>query len=217
MAMRDVSLQQTPARDLDWPALSAANPVLAALPEGLRGAARRRGFAGGETLARRGSRPGAMLYVLDGEVRLTRHTAAGAEVILQRSRNGFIAEGSMEARSYHCDVVASEQGSLLGFPIPAFRQALDADPVFRRAWIARLSGEVRRLRAQNERLHLNTAAERVLHYIESEGKDGVIDLPVTRKAWAVELGLSHEALYRTLRRMETEGLVSIQANHIAIG
>jgi hypothetical protein len=64
------------------------------------------------------------------------------------------------------------------------------------------------LRSQCERLSLNSAAERIEHYIESEGKDGRLVLKRTRKAWAAELGLTHEALYRALAALQRSGRLS---------
>lgn len=194
----------------------AAHPRLADLPAALVAQGRVREVAAGEVLYRQGSRPRAMLCVLDGELRLLRHTPAGGTAILQRSRGGFIAEASLEAASYHCDIVAVEAGRLLAIPMAAFRRALDEDADFSRTWIRHLAGEVRRLRAQNERLHLNSAAERILHAVESAGRDGVLRLEGSRKAWAAELGLSHEALYRTLRRLADEGVLSVDGESIAL-
>lgn len=199
---------------IDWDQLSAAHSSLAAIPAGLRAGARLLAFAAAETLVRRGARPRHMFYVLDGEIRLVRHTASGDKVILQRGRHGFIAEASMEAAAYHCDIEAFEAGRLLTLPIPLFRQTLDADTGFRRAWASRMAVEIRRLRAQNERLHLHKAADRVLHYLASEGTDGVVTLTQSRKAWAAELGLSHESLYRTLRQMAHDGLLKASENRI---
>ncbi|MFA6064163.1 MAG: Crp/Fnr family transcriptional regulator [Gallionella sp.] len=201
---------------VDWQTLIEKNPLLASLPEDLKVAAKQQPFAEGQTLFLRGTRPKVMLYVLDGELRLIRHTTGGGQVILQRSRKGFVAEASMESKTYHCDVVASEAGRLLTFPIPMFRRALDDQPAFRRVWMSGLAVEVRRLRAQNERLHLNKAADRVRHYIESEGRDGILTLLHSRKAWAVELGLSHEALYRTLAKMEADGFISVSGDTISV-
>jgi CRP-like cAMP-binding protein len=111
-------------------------------------------------------------------------------------------------------VVAAEDGRLLQFPFPAFRAALDADPAFNRAWIGLLTREVRRLRAQCERLSLNGAAERVQHYLETEAIDGVVTLTQSRKVWARELGLSHEALYRTLRQLREDGTLAIDGERL---
>ncbi len=43
-------------------------------------------------------------------------------------------------------------------------------------------------------------------YLESEGSDGSVSLTQTRKAWAAELGLSHEALYRTLKKLQADSI-----------
>lgn len=200
---------------IDWDAIIHVQPALAVVPAALREAAQLRVFSGGETLYRRGDRPSAMLWVLDGELRLARTAVDGSQLIMQRVRSGFIAEASMEARAYHCDVVAAAAGRLLRFPLPVFRAVLEQDAAFRQAWMRRLAQEVRALRAQNERLGLHSAAERVLHYLETEGRDGSVTLTQSRKAWAAELGLSHEVLYRTLRRLREEGRVRADGNTIA--
>ena len=75
---------------------------------------------------------------------------------------------------------------------------------------------MRKLRAQCERLSLHNAADRIVHYIESEGTDGVATLNQSRKAWAAELGLTHEALYRVLRRPQADGTLDIDGDRIAI-
>lgn len=201
---------------MDTPKTIHAYPGLKALPDELRDAAVRRTLGRREHLFRLGARPRFVFYVLRGEVRLIRHAPDGSEVILQRCDGGFLAEASMDAPRYHCDALAVESTSLLGFPVAAFRQALNGCPEFREAWMSRLAAEVRRLRAQSERLSLNSARERVIHYIESEGKDGAINLRQSRKAWAHELGLSHEALYRTLSRLRSEGVLRIDGKRIAV-
>ncbi len=199
-----------------WRALLGAHPDLAPIPEMLREAAEVKAFARGETLFRQGERPRAMLFVLTGEIRLVRLSRAGSEIILQRSRSGFIAEASLESRAYHCDAIAAAEGQLLRFPLRAFRQAIGTEAGFRDAWIAHLAGEVRKLRAQSERLSLHGAAERIVHYLESEGKDGVLILGQSRKAWAAELALSHEVLYRTLGRLQAEGVIAVDAGEITL-
>lgn len=133
-----------------------------------------------------------------------RRSRAGGEVILQRTRRGFFAEASLESGAYHCDAVAVQPSEVLRIPLNATRKALDDDPAFRRAWVAHLSRELRRSRAQGERLALKSARERILHYLETEGTDGRVTLTMSRKAWAAELGLTHETLYRTLARLEAE-------------
>lgn len=177
------------------------------LPAGLAAAARRRAVSAGEVLFRQGDAPRVILFVLSGEVRLVRHGPSGEEIILQRGTGGFFAEASLWAASYHCDGVVARSGELLEVSRRTFEETLGEDPAFQRSWMQHLTREVRRLRAQCERLGLHGAADRIIHYIESEGEDGTVTLAQPRKSWARELGLSHEALYRSLRRLQDDGVL----------
>jgi len=201
---------------MDWQAMSAAQPALACIPSALQALAECWQIDAGQILFRIGDPVHSVFAVITGEVRLIRRGRNGTEVVLQRSRGGFFAEASLGSKVYHCDVLAAEKGAVLRFPARAFRTALDDDAVFRDTWMTHLAREVRKLRAQCERLSLHGVADRILHYIESEGSDGAVTLSQSRKAWATELGLTHEALYRTLRKLQTEGTLDIDGDRIAI-
>ena len=178
--------------------------LLSSLPAGALKAASERELAKGALLFAQGARPRAMYCLLSGEIRLVRTSSAGADIILQRSRGGFIAEASLDQASYHCNAVVIERSRVVAIPRAVFQKAL-AVADFRDAWIAYVSAELRRARAQSERLMLRTARERIRHFIETEGRDDALKLGYTRKAWAAELGLTHEALYRALASMIAAG------------
>jgi CRP-like cAMP-binding protein len=203
-------------RNLDWKALARAQPVLDSIPATLRDIAQQVALDAGSTIQRLGDPVRSMLLVVSGEVRLIRRGRDGGEVILQRSRGGFIAEASLDSRTYHCDIEATEASAVLSFPATHFRKVLEEDARFRQAWRALLAREVRKLRAQCERLSLHTAGGKVMHYIESEGFNGSVTLNQTRKAWAAELGLTHEALYRTLKRLQDEGTLKVDGNRLEV-
>ena len=198
----------------DWSDLIAMQPSAGLIPKALRKAATQVNTDSRETLFRIGDPVRHVYLVIDGEARLIRLERHGGEVILQRSRGGFIAEASLDSNAYHCDAVTAEPSTLLLFPVVEFRTALEDDPAFRKAWQSHLAKEVRKLRAQCERLSLHSAADRIVHYIESEGNEGVVTLKQSRKSWAAELGLTHEALYRALRRMQDDGTLSIAGNQL---
>jgi CRP-like cAMP-binding protein len=192
----------------DWEALIGAQGELAAVPAALRQRADHIAAGAGQSVFRMATRPAKMFWVLDGEIRLIRRSRNGAEIILQRASSGFVAEASLESPLYHCDAVAAMESRLLAFPINRFRQALAEDEKFRAFWTGRLAREVHALRSQCERLALHSAAERIEHYIESEGQNGRLELSRTRKAWAAELGLTHEALYRALSALQRAGRIT---------
>ncbi len=64
------------------------------------------------------------------------------------------------------------------------------------------------MRAHAERLSFKTARERIVHFIETEGDSGVVNLSHSKKDWAPELGPTHEALYRTLAQKRGELMVA---------
>lgn len=201
---------------IDWPSLFVTQPTLSKIPPRLRSLAERWAVDAGSVLFRIGDQVPAIFSVIQGEVRLIRRNRNGAEVVLQRVREGFFAEASLNSTVYHCDVLAAEAGVLLRFPAQDFRVALGADSAFCDAWMAHLALEVRKLRAKCERLSLYGASDRVLHYLESEGCDGVINLSQSKKAWAAELGLTHEALYRALRRLQECGAIAVDGVRIRL-
>jgi len=201
--------------DPDWEQLSRQHDVLQMVPPALADCSRRQQFTHNERLFYTGTKPQYMLFLLEGEIRLIRISYGGDEVILQRTHRGFIAEASLYAQSYHCDALATSDGELLGFPIAPFRNALKT-PEFRDFWFSLLSTEVRTLRARCERLALNTTAERIIHYLQSEGYAGRVTLKQSKKDWAAELGVSHESLYRTLASLQHTGRITIEKNYISL-
>lgn len=156
-----------------------------------------------------------MYFVVSGEVHLVRQSLTGNEVIFQRAHQGFLAEASLDHAAYHCDAVAVQPATLLMLPRKRFSEAL-ANESFRNQWIEHLARELRRVRAQSERMSLKSAQERIFHYIETEGNGGSITLSRTKKDWASELGLTHEALYRALARMERSGQIAIDGGSIVL-
>ena len=186
------------------------------MPPTLLASARVSKLAAGSVMFRTGERPGFVHFVLEGEVQLVRHSRRGQRTVLQRVRSGFFAEASVEFRKYHCDAVAPVASAVLHFPIRDFSAHMDADARFRRAWLRHLSGEVRQLRARCERLSLRGAAERIVHYIESEGTAGAVELRQSLKSWALELGLTHEAVYRALAKLRRARRLSVKGSRLEL-
>lgn len=189
------------------PPQPAVSDIANVIPERLLREARKIELIEGSSLFLAGDKVRNAYVVVSGEVRLVRMGRGGSEITLQRSRGGFIAEASLDSKVYHCDAIASARSELLAFPVVAFKSALANDTAFCSRWQSILAAEVRKLRAQCERLGLKTAEERIIHFIEAEGKDGVVVLPLNKKAWATDLGLTHEALYRALKRLRDNNVV----------
>ncbi len=161
----------------------------------------------GQTLFLQRQRPRYMHFVADGEIVLERTGLKGDPVVLQRVRQGFVAEASLQSGSYHCDAVVTSPGWAIALPIELLKAELATDPDFALRWIGMLNSEVRRLRSQCERMSLKGVGERLLHLIETEGVNGRLRIESGLKSLATELAVSHEALYRSVAALERRGVL----------
>jgi len=144
-----------------------------------------------------------LYVVLQGTVRLVRHQASGAAVVLQRAQaNQLLAEASLFAARYHCES-RSEQGARLArIAKSRILQAQREDAGWLADLAAHLAGEVQKARARAELLALRTVRERLEGWRALHG-----ELP-PRGRWidvAQEIGVSPEALYRELARAPAGG------------
>ncbi len=163
--------------------------------------------AKGERLFDQGQSPERMFYICNGEAVLQRAGLHGASLVLQRVRQGFISEASLQSNSYHCEGLITSSGQLVSLPIPSIKQELLTNPDFAMRWVAMLNKELKRLRAQCERLSLKSVKDRLLHLIETEGEEGKLALGTGLKSIAAELSVSHEALYRTVAELEKQNVL----------
>jgi len=170
----------------------------------------------GDLLFKHGNKPTHMLFVTRGEVALQRLGRQGESVVLQRARHGFVGEASLESARYHCDAVVTISGEVVAIPIEPIKQALASDSGFGSRWIAMLNQEVKRLRAQCERLSLRGVKERLLHLIATDGKEGRLPLGSGLKSMAAELGVTHEALYRAVAELEKNGVLRRQEEFLVV-
>ena len=164
-------------------------------------------LAKNERIFRTGDKPEWMFYVVSGEITLERTGLRGEPVVLQRTRQGFVSEASLKAARYHCDALAIVDTTVVKIPIRDLSAELERDPMFASRWIGMLNGEVRRLRLHCERLSMKSVKDRVLHLINTEGQDGSYAATTGLKSLAGELGITHEALYRTLAVLEKTGVI----------
>lgn len=152
----------------------------------------------GQALFVTGAPVSSIYVVLEGSVRLVRHQASGAALVLQRAEaNQLLAEASLFASRYHCDAVAEHGARLARIPKTKIVEAQRKDAAWLADLAAHLAGEVQRARARAELLSLRTVRERLAAWTTLHG-----ELPARgrRIEVAQEIGVTPEALYRELAR-----------------
>lgn len=178
---------------------------LAALPDGqdLR-------LARGDALFRAGDPPLGLVLVHRGALELRRVSAEGRLIVLHRAGPGdSFAEASLFEPRHHCDAVATAPSLVTVHAAAALRRAAAADPSIGWRLAAHLAARLVAERARAERLAQPRAADRLLDALHAlpEDDDGLRHLGRSWKTLAAELGLTHEATYRALARLERAGLV----------
>lgn len=194
------------AYDLDHMDIYIPELLKELLPKGLLGQCHAHHFEKGDYLFHQGKKPEYMFFIVSGEAVLTRTSNHGEPTILQRCKGGFVSEASLLVDAYHCDSIATHNGQAIILPIKSLRDLL-ADSKFSMKWVQLLSKEIMRLRTQSERLGLKDIRSKLIHLIETEGKNGVLTLQSDFKSMAAEIGVTHEALYRAIATLEKEGLL----------
>ena len=185
------------------------------LPKELIGKCQAHHFEKGDYLFHQGKKPEYMFFIVSGEAVLSRTSSHGEPTTLQRCKGGFLSEASLLTDAYHCDAIVTNSGQVITLPIKSLRDAL-TDSKFSMKWVQLLSKEIMRLRTQSERLGLKDIRSKLIHLIEAEGKNGVLTLQSDFKSMASEIGVTHEALYRTIASLEKEGLLRKQSNSLEL-
>lgn len=170
-----------------------------------------RTFDAGEAVFQMGAVARHVHFLTEGSVTLNRFGPQGEEVAIHAARAGdFFAEASLHSERYHCTAMVAQPASVASIPSEALRALLRRDAEFAMQWLAIVSRQLRQARARIERLCLKGARERVRHLLLTEGSGAAprYTLQDSVKDLAVNLGLTHEALYRTLAAVERENLIS---------
>jgi CRP-like cAMP-binding protein len=170
----------------------------------------RRSLARNEVLFRQGEKVTAIYFVEAGRLRLDRRTFDGRSLVLGTTPAGeFFVEAALFADIFHCDAVATEPSQVRVYPKAALLNALRTEPANAMSFLALMAHQVIELRQRIEVMKVRSAKERVMLYLDLHaGSDGrTVKLRGPLQDVAGELGLTREALYRTLAGLERAGAI----------
>ena len=153
-----------------------------------------------------------------GQISLVRVTPDGAYVPMHTVRAGeLFAEASLFSAKYHCDALALCDCEVLVYPKKDLIHQFRERPEDVLAFAAELAHRIQGLRTRLQSRQIRSARERVINALKLKcGEKGVWILDITLKHFAEEIGLSHEALYRTLALLEREGSIVRSKDWISV-
>ena len=189
------------------------------VPAGARSAAIDHKLKAGEPLFRLGDKTVGLCEVITGRVRLARVDRSGREIVLHVAGPGeTLAEASLFSPQYHCDAIANTDAIVRIYPKREVLAAFEKNPKAARAFTETLAQQVMSLRTRIEQRNIRSARERVRHFLMlNVGPDRrTVKLRGTLKDLAAEIGLTHEALYRTLATLERSGEITRKGEKIVL-
>jgi CRP-like cAMP-binding protein len=191
-------------------------------------ALRPRRFRRGEVIFHAGDPGDSLFIVAGGSVKITVADESGAipAILTTIGIGGFFGElALLDGAQRSATAVAVDNVEALVLRRDAFDQLIDAEPRLRRALLAALAAEIRRLTAQVEDLHFLDLPGRLARHLLREilGDD---DLPPPREvrlAWpytqgelANMIGGSRQSVNRLLADFTDQGLLRFDGNELVV-
>jgi CRP/FNR family transcriptional regulator, dissimilatory nitrate respiration regulator len=173
----------------------------------------------GQFLFHQGEPASAIFSVVTGRIRLIRYGTNGNEVPLHVARAGeSFAEAALFSEIYHCDAVADLPCHIAAYSKLAVLQILQDSPESALDFIALLTRQIQSLRTQLELRNIHSARDRILQYLTFLVEPGQTSITFDRplKDIASDIGLTHEAFYRSLAQLEREGFLSRHKRQIKL-
>ena len=153
--------------------------------------------------------------VLEGEVKVSRHSGDGRSLELYRVVPGELCLGSsaclFRSQPLSASGVATRPSTLLLIPPPVFNQWLEA-PAFRNEVLGLFAERMADLTGLIDAVAFRKLDQRLAAALLGRGSD----LAITHQTLADELGTVREIVTRLLRRFEREGWVELSREHIHI-
>ena len=153
----------------------------------------------GMVLFREGDPTRGLFLSLTAKVRMERIGPDGEPVTIHTVQEGqSFAEASVFADRYHCDAVVLVEGEVIRIPKTVVLAGF-ADPEFSTAYNRIMSRQVQGYRQIVEIISIRSAVERVYAAVLA----GLLDASVM--LLSQRIALTHEATYRALRTLVSEG------------
>ena len=185
-----------------------------------------RRFRRGETVFHQGDPGDALFVIASGTVKVVLPSDEGAEpaIVAILGPGEFFGElAILDGAPHSATIVSVDATEILVLHRDAFLGLIDSDPSLRRALLASLAAEIRRLTGHVEDLHFldlpGRLASRIVRLAASAGMttgEARISWPYTQSELAGMIGGSRQSVNRLLADLTDQGLVRLERDHLVI-
>ncbi len=185
-----------------------------------------RRFRRAETIFHQGDPGDALFVIASGSVKVVLPSDEGAEpaIVAILGAGEFFGElAILDGAPHSATIVSVEPTETLVLHRDAFLGLIDSDPGLRRALLASLATEIRRLTGHVEDLHFldlpGRLASRIVRLAASAGAtngEARIVWPYTQSELAGMIGGSRQSVNRLLADLTDQGLVRLERDHLVV-
>ncbi|ALO46867.1 Crp/Fnr family transcriptional regulator [Pseudohongiella spirulinae] len=161
----------------------------------------------------------AIFAVETGRVRLFRDLPDGSSVTLHvAGENEAFAEASLFASHYHCHALAELDSTVISLDAEELLQVMSERSDLHLAFSRLLAAQVREMRAMLSLRDIRSADDRLLAWLRLRARTDDLTIEIDRPWTTIseELGLTKEAVYRSLARLERSGQISRQTGRVQL-
>lgn len=181
-----------------------------------------RDFDKHQNLFHQGDKADRLFVIVNGWVKLYRHTAEGEEsVIAIFTRGDILGEAAIiMGASYPFSAETAEETKFIEIPGAVLRERASQNPEIMSRIMSSMSRELRNVQMENEHLAIMSAPQRVgclLLQLSSGliGKGGTFSFPYDKSLAAARLGMKAETFSRALAQLKPLG-VTVKGPEVAI-
>lgn len=188
------------------------------LPSDLQNQASYQNFTSKQILFQQGEATHSIYFLISGQLRLASFTEEQIINYYFIQDGESFTETALFSDTYLCTALADVPSRVAIIDKELFRQALRDYPDLANLYMNQLSHRLKIVKTLLELRSIRSARERLLQYlirqIEPLSRTLVLQRPL--KDLATELGLSAEALSRTLSRLQEEGVITRRQRSITL-
>ncbi len=188
------------------------------LPVELKNRAIYQDIATKQILFQQGETADAIYFLLSGQIRLASFTEERIIIHQFVEPEESFAETGLFSETYFCTAIANKASRVVAIDKELVRQALRDDPDFATVYMNQLTYRYENIKTLLELRSIRSARERFLQYLfrqlEHNGRTVILKRPL--KDLAAELGLSAEALSRTVTLLQSEGVITRKSRAITL-
>lgn len=178
-----------------------------------------RSYKKGELIYCQGKQADSVCILQSGRIKIERYTDDGKSVPLKIVRPGqMFGELALLNRVSFDNAICELNSCVVTYPITLLQQEIDSQSETMKLLTHSMLGTIRSMTQGLELRTIRSAEERVMKYLSWVKQTGskYIQLERSYKDIAEHMGLTPEAVYRTLASLEKQGIISRYENTIAI-